>query len=196
MVVPALAPMTLDEFFVWEERQPKKHEFSQGRIVAMAGAAPNHVLITPNLNGLMYAALRGKPCRYQDADTKLRVEATGEGFYPDGMVACPPNFVSSSQGIIDNPMVIFEVLSPGTSHRDLGVKMLAYLAIPSLHEYVVIMSEAPVVTVHARREGEWITRAVIGLDATTILSSLGIELPHAELYEGVQFEPMPIIERE
>ena len=188
--------MTLDEFFAWEARQHDKYEFSRGRIVAMAGAAPSHVLITPNLNGLMYAALRGKPCRYQDADTKLRVEATGEGFYPDGMVACPPNFVSETQGIIDNPTVIFEVLSPGTSHRDLGEKMVAYFTVPSLREYVVVMSDTPVVTVYSRRGEEWVTRATIGIDATTRLESLGLELPHAELYEGVAFEPVPLVERE
>jgi Uma2 family endonuclease len=35
-------PTTLDEFLDWEERQPERHEFVDGRIHAMAGGTRRH----------------------------------------------------------------------------------------------------------------------------------------------------------
>lgn len=189
MAAPAVAPMTPAEFLIWEEAQPGKHEYSPSGIRAMSGASRAHVLITPNLAGLLFDRLRGRPCRFQDADTKLAVARTEAFYYPDGMVACPPNFVNDRTGAIDNPTVVFEVLSPGTQNRDLGEKMGAYFGIPSLREYVVIASEAPVVTVYERNGEDWVVRLAIGLDATTRLTSLEIDLPHGELFESVEFAP-------
>ena len=191
MAAPAIArpiePMSPEKFLRWEARQERKHEYSPSGIRAMAGANTSHVLVTPNLSLALGTALRGKPCRFQDSDTKLWVATTQSYYYPDGMVACPPNFVDEAAGAIDNPTVVFEVLSPGTQSRDLGEKMRAYFTLPSLREYVVVASEAPAVTVYRRSGEEWTVHLTVGPEAVADLASLGIALSHADLYEDVTF---------
>ena len=111
----ALAPLTEAEFLAWEERQDLRHEFSPSGLKAMAGASYGHNVVADNLAALLPAALKGKPCRFVGMNMKLRVNANVSFYYPDGMIACPPNVVHERQGVIDNPTVIFEVLSPGTT---------------------------------------------------------------------------------
>ena len=187
--------MTPEEFLAWEAEQPTKYEYSRSGIFAMAGASRPHVTITPNLTIAIGVQLKGGSCRFQDADTKLWVHAERAYYYPDGMVACPPNFLESPQGAIDNPTVIFEVLSPSTHDRDLGEKMVAYLTIPTLREFVVILSNSPAVTVYERRGEEWMTRVTVGTDATTTLALSGLTLPHADLYEGLEFDRVQVVPR-
>ena len=187
MAATATAPMTPEQFLDWEAKQELRHEYSPSGVRMMAGASASHVLITPNLSGLLFGALRGRPCRTLDSDAKLWVERDQAYYYPDAMVACPPNFINARQGIIDNPTVVFEVLSPGTQARDMGEKALAYQSLPSLREYVLVGSEAPFVTVYERDGESWTVRVAVGLQATLTLGSLGVEIALADLYEGVAF---------
>ena len=191
-ISPTPSRMTFDEYLVWEARQSRRHEFIDGIPVMMAGAAPRHVSITPELSRLVGNALVGSPCRYLDSETKLRV---GElGLYPDGMVACPPEFLSETVGVIENSTAIFEVLSPSTQGCDLGIKFEVYARLPSLRDYVVIYPDAPLVHVHSRRGDEWVTVISVGPEAVAHVPNLGVVIPRAELYARLEFEPDPVVD--
>jgi len=184
---PLLPPVTVGEFLEWETRQEGRFELSSGRILSMAGAGEPHRSITPALSRICGQALRGRPCRYFDQDTKIAVEAAGASYYADGGIACPPNLVSRSTGAIDNPTVIFEVLSPSTEARDRGEKFLNYRLLPSLRDYVLIGTDRPLVEVFSRQpDGNWLLRIYLE-GATAHLPSVGVDLPLAELYEDAVF---------
>ena len=135
-------------------------------------------------------ALRGRPCRYRDENTKVRVSDRNY-YYPDGLIACPPHYVSNSTGTIDNPRVIFEVLSPGTKDFDREAKFDAYRLFPSFEEYVLIHSEVVRVEVFARQaDGRWALSVYLP-GTVAHVESVGIELSLEELYEEVVF---PIVE--
>ena len=182
--------MSIEAFLAWEATQVEKHFLHRGEVYAMAGAGRNHGSITPALSRICGSALRSGTCRYRDDDTKVIVPETGSTYFPDGMIACPPNYVSDSQGIIDNPTVIFEVLSPSTKDFDREGKFDAYGTIPSLREYVLIHSEIARVEVFTRPEGGKWTLSVYLPGTDALIESVGIALPLSELYEEVEFAPV------
>lgn len=183
-----LGPMAAEAFLEWESRQAEKYFLHDGRLYAMSGGSRNHGSITPVLSRMCGSALRGKPCRYRDENTKVRVSGQNY-YYPDGLIACPPRYVSESTGTIDNPKVIFEVLSPGTKDFDREGKFDAYRLVPGFEEYVLIHSETVRVEVFTRQpDGKW--GLSVYLPGTVArIESVGIDLSLGELYEEAVFPP-------
>ncbi len=181
-------PIGGEAFLEWESKQGERYYLHEGRIYAMSGASRNHGSITPVLAASCASQLRGKPCRYRDADTKVFVSSRENCYYPDGMIACPPNYVSASAGTIDNPTVIFEVLSPGTKDFDREGKFDAYRLLPSFQEYVLIHSDRIRVEIFTRQaDGKW--GLSVYLPGTVApIESVGITLSLERLYEEAFFE--------
>jgi len=180
-------PMTLAEFLEWEERQELRYEFDGIGPVAMTGGTYGHSTIQGNLAAALGARLRGTPCRFQGSDLKFQV-AEGHVRYPDGMVICSP--VDRAATVVLEPVVVFEVLSPITTRSDRLVKAREYQATPSVQRYVMLEQDSVGATVYARTRDSW-THEILIADSILALPEIGIELPLAELYEGLVFEAEP-----
>jgi len=74
---------------------------------------------------------------------------------------------------------------------DEGEKKDAYLTIPSLGVYVLVEQEMPAVVVFRRTEHGFVREVYQGLEATVPLGEIEVDLPLAEIYDGVQFGPEP-----
>src|SRR5271157_862742 len=184
MNIPLRKPMTLAEFFAWEERQPLRYEFDGVGPVAMTGGTYGHSTIQGNLAIYVGGRLRGKPCRFQGSDLKFQV-AAGHIRYPDGMVVCSP--VDRNATVVRDPVVVFEVLSPSTAGNDRIVKAREYQATPSVQRYVMLEQDAVGATVYARSGETW-THEILVADSILALPEIGVSLPLVELYEGIVFE--------
>lgn len=183
--------VSIAEYLEGELIAEQKHELYQGWVYAMSGASKTHVLITPALNEVCRAALRGKTCRYLAQNAKVIVRQAGSAFYPDGLIACPPNFVDDRNGVIDNPTVIFEVLSPSTENHDRTTKFESYSLLESLQDYVLISTRKAQVEVFSRRsEGGWILQTY-AMGSIAQIPSVGLTLPLDLLYEDVAFDVAP-----
>ena len=79
-----------------------------------------------------------------------------------------------------------EVLSPDTRRIDEGEKCLAYTTIASLFAFVMVEQESKRVVVLRRAANGFVREQFAGGDVVP-LPELGIELPLAEMYEGVDF---------
>jgi Uma2 family endonuclease len=177
-------PMTLAEFLEWEERQPLRYEFDGVGPVAMTGGTAGHAIIQGNLAIVIGGRLRGNPCRFYGSDLKFQV-AEGHVRYPDGMVLCSP--VDRTASVVHDPVIIFEVLSPSTTRNDRIVKAREYQATPSVERYVMLEQDGVGATVYARSGGTW-THEILIADSILSLPEIGVELPLADLYEGIVFE--------
>ncbi len=177
-------PMTLAEFLEWEERQPMRYEFDGIGPVAMTGGTYGHSTIQGNLATALGGRLRGKRCRFHGSHLKFQV-AEGHVRYPDGMVLCSP--VDRTATVVYDPVVVFEVLSPSTARDDRIVKAREYQATPSVQRYVMLEQDGVSATVYARSGETW-THEILIADSILALPEIGVELPLAELYEGVLFE--------
>jgi Uma2 family endonuclease len=177
-------PMTFAEFLDWEERQEFKYEFDGVGPVAMTGGTIAYAITGRNLVATLVTRLRGKPCQPFGSDLKLQVG--GSIRYPDAFVVCKT--VAPKDKVVHDPVVIFEVLSDSTAHTDRGRKNEEYRDTPSVMRYVMLEQDSMRATVFAREDGRWVGSILSG-DSVLAMPEIGIEIPLAELYEGVDFPP-------
>jgi Uma2 family endonuclease len=180
MNVALRKPMTLAEFLAWEERQELRYEFDGFQPVAMAGGDEAHETIKVNLVATLRDRLRGKPCRPFGSD--MKIEVMGRIRYPDAHVTCAP-FAAGNNRVRD-PVVIFEVLSESTARVDRIEKNREYQATAAVRRYVMLEKESIAATVFERSGDDWVGHVLTDTDVLK-MPEIGIELPLAELYEGV-----------
>lgn len=179
-----LQPLSTEEYLDGERHSDIRHEFIGGQTYAMVGASNYHNLIATTLIRLLGNHLTGSPCRVFTGDMKVRV---GEDFYyPDLMVCChlPPGLYY----YVTEPLVVVEILSPGTEARDRVEKRLAYQRLPSLDEYVLIAQDKVQGEVYRRIEDGWELER-FGERDTLRLESLDLTLPLTEIYRDVMSAP-------
>jgi Uma2 family endonuclease len=177
--------MTLEEFLAWEEQQELRWEFDGFEPVAMTGGTSDHSAIERNLIFSLTGRLRGKPCQVYTSNLKILV--AGSIRYPDAFVVCSP--VTRGTRVVTDPVVVFEVLSPSTASIDIGAKNEEYRDTPSIQRYVMLSQDRQSATVFARVANDWVGHILSG-DTILSMPEIGIELPLAELYEGVSLEPL------
>lgn len=181
------APITVEEYLKGELVSEVKHEYLGGEVHAMAGAGNRHNQVATNVTGLLFAQLRGKPCRPFNSDTKVRIELPNHTrfYYPDAMVVCDRN--RDDEQWQDRPVVIVEVLNESTRRTDLGEKREAYLAIPTLKVLLFVEPSKPTATLYRRApSGGFSSEHLSGPNAVIALPEIEVTLPLADLYEGLK----------
>jgi Uma2 family endonuclease len=183
--------VSVENYLAGELSSTTKHEYLGGMVYAMAGASNRHNTIAGNLFAALHSRLRGHKCRPFNSDTKIRVRLPTHLrlYYPDASVVCRPNPPNDS--FQDEPAAIFEVMSEATRRIDEGEKKDAYLTIPSLGAYVLLEQDRPAVIVYRRTEQGFHREVYTGPNATIPLHEIEVELPMADIYEGVEFVSEP-----
>jgi len=174
-------PMSLDEFIVWEERQEQRYEFDGVTVEAMTGGTWNHGGIQSNLIAALHPRLRGGPCRVVGEIVKIRTANSVR--YPDAMVICAP--VEGRATWTSEPTIIFEILSPSTARKDLGAKNAEYQMLETLRRYIVLHQNVAAAEVFFRDEENGWQHEFIVADGLLALPEIGVTLPLAECYEGI-----------
>jgi len=171
-------PVTLAEFLTWKERQELRYEFDGFEPVAMTGGTIAHDQITFDLRTVLVARLAGTRCRPLGPNVKIIADRRVR--YPDAIVVCRPD--SPTANVADDPVVVFEVLSEGSSETDLIDKNREYRATPSIQRYAVLQQTHTAAIVFARRQDGWPSEIVSGDDARLDLAEIGIAVPLHEVY--------------
>ncbi len=179
--------MTLAEFLAWEEWQEVRYEFDGFDPVAMTGGTIAHDQITFDLRTALAKRLAGKSCRPLGPNVKVIVD--GRARYPDALVVCRP--VSPSATVAEDPVVVFEVLSEGTSQTDFIDKNREYRATPSIQRYVILQQADKAAIVFVRTQDGWLSEIVSGDDASLDLPEIGIAVPLHEIYANVEQPEAP-----
>lgn len=189
MGIPKLAPLAnLEDYFSYLEQSEFKSEFHDGAIVDMEGGSPEHALIVGNLMGIIGAGIKGNGCKLYSPDLLVGAEHSNSYFLPDITCICGAMERSGlNRNVLINPTLIIEVLSPSTWDIDRTSKLLRYLQIPSLRDYVLVEQDKALVDIcYMDKEGHWQPERVEGLEGKVTLRSLGIEIPMSEIYDGVE----------
>lgn len=182
MSAEAVRSVTPEEYLAAERRAELKSEYLDGRVISMAGASRDHVLITGNVQALLRDQFRPRGCRVYAND--LRV-GTGKLYaYPDVLAVCEDErWLDGESDTLLNPLLIIEVLSPTTEDLDRGRKFLHYRAIETLREYVLVAQEEPRVERFSREpDGTWNYAVTRGLEQTVRLRGVACELALADVY--------------
>ena len=190
MTQAAAQPWAIEEFFAWQEMQPERYELVDGFPVRMMAGAKNvHDDIVVNVLVQLGTQLRGKGCRPFTGDSSIETKP-GQIRRPDAGVDCgrrdPDAYKAAS------PRVVFEVLSPTTRDFDTIGKLEEYKLVESLERIVVIEPNAPEVFVWLRgADRNWRESIGRGLDQVIDMPEIGVTLPLAEIYDGVEFPARP-----
>ncbi len=176
--------LTPEEYLAGERLTQTKHEYLAGVVYAMAGASRAHNLIAGNIFGELRDQLRRKKCVPFGSDMRLRIRNPRATFYyyPDVTVDCTGDLADE----IEQPSVIFEVLSPDTERIDRGDKLVNYQSLPSMRVYVLVDQYKAAVTVFRRREDDAWDMDVLGsIDDTLDLPEIGCSIALRAMYERV-----------
>jgi len=181
--------MTLDDFeeALLDKPENEKWELIGGRVIrGMVGARIEHQRIVRNIDTALtnHFRARKKPCESLRETFWLKEKALELGVFPDIMVHCggiAPGAVS-----VNDPLVLFEVTSPGSDARDRLEKKDLYLKLPSLKAYVLVKRDKPYLEVLSRGSEGWTGYQVLeGREAVLRLPDISLELSLAEIYRDV-----------
>lgn len=188
--VEAKKTYTASEYLELEVNSETRNEYRNGEIIVMAGGTPNHNDIAGNLYILLKSSLRRKAYRTFYADQRLWMPEVGFYTYPDVMVIPEPlEFQAGRKDTLLNPCLIAEVLSKSTQNHDRGDKFVAYRSIPSFQEYLIIDQSQIYVEHHVKiADHRWQFSEYHDPAVQLTLSSVAVEIPIADLYEGIAIE--------
>ncbi|MDC3979408.1 Uma2 family endonuclease [Polyangium jinanense] len=177
--------VTFAEYIAFEESVEEKHEYRNGKIVAMPEKTLEHGLIAGHVSFSLGNQLEGQRCIIFGSQVRFRVLATGLATYPDVSVVCDKlERDPEHQHTLTNPIVLVEVLSPSTEAYDRGDKFYDYKQIPTLKEYVLVSSERRRIEVFRRQaDGSW-SHHDTAKKGVAELTSIGCKLDLDEVYRN------------
>ena len=188
----ALASMTADEFFAWQETQDELYELVDGQpMQMMAGAKRRHDQVTINLIVAVDARLRGKSCQPTTQDTAIQISAT-QIRRPDLAIDCGP--FADEDYVAPDPRAVFEVLSRSTRIFDHTKKLEEYKSLASLRHIVLIDPDSPQVIAFQRSsDNSWASLTITGLDTAIDFADLGFNLLLRDNYRDLVFRVKPLL---
>jgi Uma2 family endonuclease len=180
----AIKPMTLDEFVRWDDGTETHYELIGGFPVAMAPPAEVHRVLAVRLVTRIDGALAARrPCNAQIEAGVIRPDRADTYFEADIAASCAA--IEPGRQAIKDPFLIVEILSPSTDRHDRRVKLPVYRQIETVQEILLVASDERYAELHRRAGMQWITEILRGGESVLALASVGIEIPLAELYDGI-----------
>jgi Uma2 family endonuclease len=172
---------TREEYRLWCAGQPRgRFERVDGHIVAMAPERIGHARTKTRVWQALDLAVRdaGVPC--EALADGVTVETGESDFEPDALVNCG-EAASDDAVAAPNPVIVVEVLSPGTAAVDTGKKLVGYFAVPSVEHYLIVHADKRVIT-HHRRNGISIDTRIIG-SGDIVMNPPGITITVDAIYD-------------
>ncbi|MEL6352212.1 MAG: Uma2 family endonuclease [Cyanobacteria bacterium J06627_28] len=184
---------TAEEYLTLEIESDTRSEFRNGEIVAMTGGTPAHNRLAGALYALIWFELRKKPYTVFVTDQRLWLPTMNLYTYPDLMIMADPVVLKPGRkDTVINPMLIAEVLSDSTEAYDRNKKFEHFRTIETFQEYVLIDQYRPHVERYEKQTtNQWLFTEYSGLEASFTLSSVGMDIALADLYEAIEFEQGP-----
>lgn len=153
--------MTVEAFYDWCAGREGRYELLDGEVIAQAAETVRHALAKKNVDRALDAAIAaaGRDCRVFPDGVSVRID-DASNVEPDATVVCGTE-VDLDAIAVPEPIIVVEVLSPGSRGTDKNRKLVAYFRVPSIQHYLIIDPERKTV-IHHRRSGAQITTQIIG----------------------------------
>jgi Uma2 family endonuclease len=182
-----------EEYLAWEMEQDIKHEYENGKIIAMTGGTVAHSQVAANFSALLIPHLRGRGCKVAVSDAKVTIKS-GKYYYPDLVITCDDRDRFAID-VLQYPCLIAEVLSPATEARDRGIKQQNYMAIETLQTYILIAPDRPRIEIYQRRDDRLWDYLSIAIDSKDFeiddplvrIVSIDLNFALSLLYENIEF---------
>lgn len=177
--------LSVEQYLDFELTSERRHEYVDGNLIQMLGKSKvanwilNSLIVTTNFElqnwnyDLFVVGVKVKtsPTRYR---------------YPDIIIA--PESDNEHTHVVYEPILLGEIVSPGTASTDYGAKLTEYAGIASLRYYIIIEQDRPYVLIHILQEDRSVvTTWVEGEDGILEIPDLNLAIPLAQLYRNVKF---------
>jgi Uma2 family endonuclease len=180
-------PMTEEAFeLVISVESPYRYELIDGIVYDMTGSTPEHSVISSRIDSLLseQLGLQG-PCRVH-RDQSVLIPGKPP-VVPDVVITCDRADWDKDKRLkpfkIQSPLIVVEVLLPGTEQYDRTEKFARYQRCPSLEVYILVSQDQRKIKVYRKSAG-W-QQEIFSNDETIMLDQLDLELPLAPIYNGV-----------
>ena len=173
--------MTVDEYLDWVQQQPSgRYELHHGEVVAQASERVRHVVAKANAFMALRDAIRDAGLRCTALTDGAAVRIAGDTAYePDALVTCATLDYDSPE--VPEPVIVVEVMSPGSRSADLTRKLSGYFSLPSVRHYLIVDADDRLVIHHARRSADRLDTAILR-EGTLTLDPPGLTLALAALW--------------
>ncbi len=173
--------MTVDEFLAWAESHEGRYELIEGEVFAMSPQRVAHAVVKLNAVNALRAAIAksGAPCRALPDGLTVRISKT-TAFEPDALVYCGAPLPADAIEV-PAPIIVVEVISPGSQYIDTGLKLRGYFQVLSVMHYLVIDPERSLLIHYRRGEGDFLTTR-IAADGEMRLDPPGLTLTLSEIF--------------
>jgi len=181
------------EYLAAERLAEEKHEYFEGEVIVMQGASIEHEDIVSNLVREIGNGLKGKSCRIRASNLRTASPFFKSYTYPDATIVCgEAQLADDNFDVLQNPTIIFEVVSKSSEGVDYVRKWMYYRQIPLLKEYVLVNSfEKMQVDIYRRNaDNTWTFQSHNHPDEFLRLDSVDIEISLKDIYENVTFRPL------
>jgi Uma2 family endonuclease len=182
--VAAAMGMTVRDYLIFADERPnERFELLEGQPVAMAPTTRAHQVACRNVDYALRDQIRGNGCEVLRDFGVAASELSDFMPQPDVMVRCGP--LSGESRWTDDPIVLFEVLSPSTAARHRGYKRDRYFEVLTLRHLVFISpATIRVEAWHRADDGTWPTvpEIMTRREEVVRLNAVGAELPLADIY--------------
>ncbi len=181
------APVGLDEFLEWEQRQERRYEYIDGVIRAMVGGTLRHSMIASNIFAALRPALRAAGGAVFLGGVKVLL--LDRIYYPDVVATC--SGFDPNDFLVPDPVLIAEVLSDSTRLIDRREKAIAYQALPALQLYLIVAQDERRIEGYRRAGTAW-QPFLLTTPAAEPLATDALALAHPpvtltldQIYEGI-----------
>lgn len=174
---------TVSEYFELEKHSDIRHEFVNGKLIAMPGESikANRIADNCGFNLRLHLNKKGYDTIRHDVRTMIREGKTYR--YPDVSVTKRAEITQTHA--VTKPELLIEVTSENSSTTDHDAKVKEYTALPSLQYYLIVSQDEMLIEVFSRDEYGW--RFDIYAEPTDVipLNHFGCALSLADIYENV-----------
>jgi Uma2 family endonuclease len=172
---------TLEEFLAFDDGTDTSYQLFEGRIVAVNPRVRGHAVLAARLARIFGSQLK-PPSEVAAGAGIIPVNPQHSWYKADLIVTCTPG--NYKDQFIAEPVLVVEVLSPGTSATDFSRKLPDYQQIPTMRDVLLASSMERLIR-HWRREADGWTEHGHRRSATVRLAGLPVALRMPELYDGI-----------
>lgn len=180
--------VTIADYLSFERASQERHEYVEGIIRQMPSSSLRHSRLVMNTGCSLGQPLKNRPIVPLMVQMRTRAGENGRFYYyPDVVLSPEPAILEDEhQDTLLNPIGLVEVVSQESDSIDRGEKLANYAAIDSLNDYVIVAQDHVRIDHFSRQsDGSWRLVTHDDLTRTVNLTTSGVELPLAEIYDRV-----------
>jgi Uma2 family endonuclease len=173
--------ITIEEYIKSEWSAENRHEYVDGVLIEILQSDDTHNQVVGNIGLCIANKIKNAGYQLYLIDIKVATPDQLKIFYPDVMVT---NEIRTQENayIKKAPVLLAEIVSPGSHSHDYIDKYIEYTKIPSLQYYLIVEPETILITMYIRTTEGWKIQKFTKLSDEISLPAIGANMILQDIY--------------